>query len=78
MAKLTDFETPLGQKGNLFNPGSWIPLITGTVVLLFTFAMGQKVGNILGAKIPLINTHPQAPFQPIPQPAAASSDIYIG
>lgn len=78
MAKLLDFETPTGQKGNVLNPMSWVPLVLGTVVLLATFSMGEKLGSIVSGKIPLVNTRPQYPFAPTAQAAPASTDLYIG
>lgn len=80
-ANILNFETPTGQKGNLLHPGSWIPLIIGTFVLLFTFSVGQKLGNVVHSKLPAVNTTPNSPWAPAaPAPAAnaASSKMYIG
>lgn len=52
MAKLTDFKTPTGTKGNILNPGDWISLILGGVVLIFTFAASQNVAKLVGGKVP--------------------------
>lgn len=45
MAKLTDFTTPTGQKGNILQPSSWLPLITGAMMFLLTFSLGQWIFN---------------------------------
>lgn len=56
MAKLTEFTTPTGAKGNLFSPSSWVSLIIGTVVFLLTFALGQHALQKIGNKIPVNTT----------------------
>lgn len=43
MAKLGNFKTPTGATGNIFSLGSWAELILGAMVLLLTFATGQKL-----------------------------------
>ncbi|MEA4892652.1 MAG: hypothetical protein VB085_08840 [Peptococcaceae bacterium] len=43
MPKLGDFKTPTGATGNVFSLGSWAELILGAIVLLLTFATGQKM-----------------------------------
>jgi hypothetical protein len=52
MAKLTDFKTPTGTTGNLFNPMDWLQLILGVIVLLATFGIGQNLANKLNGKGP--------------------------
>lgn len=63
MAKLTDFTTPTGVKGNLFDLQSIWGLILGTVVLLATFAMGQNVANKVSGKVPLVDTQIEKPYR---------------
>jgi hypothetical protein len=76
--KLTEFKTPTGQSGNILDPSSWWGLILGTVVLLATFTMGQKLGNAIGAKLPVVNTHPSQVFSPMAAPAASNPNTYWG
>jgi hypothetical protein len=78
MAKITDFETPTGQKGNLFSPMTWIPLITGSLVLLATFSAAQKLGGAIGNKIPLIDSTPNSPWQSQPVPSNSDRTMYFG
>lgn len=75
---ITDFITPLGTQGNILNPMSWWGMILGTVFLLATFSLGQKVGNAVGGKVPLLSTHPQQPFSPMPTASPANTTEYIG
>lgn len=62
MAKITDFETPMGTKGNILKPSTWVPLILGSLVLLITFSAAEKAGKLVSGKIPLINANPTNPF----------------
>lgn len=62
MAKITDFETPMGTKGNILKPGTWIPLILGSLVLLVTFSAAEKAGKFVSGKVPLLNSSPTYPF----------------
>lgn len=68
MAKLTDFQTPTGAKGNLFDITSWTSLILGTVMLFVTLGIGQNVARKLDGKGPL-DTSVEYPFStgaPVP------------
>lgn len=51
--KLTDFQTPMGQQGNLFSLTSWTSMILGTVVLIATFGIGQSIAQKLNGKGPI-------------------------
>lgn len=56
MAKLGNFESPSGAKGNVFDIGDWGSMILGAFMLLFTFGIGehfyQKVtGRVHSAQI---------------------------
>lgn len=53
MAKLTDFTTPTGAKGNILDISSWSQMILGSMVLLATFAIGQNFLNKASSKIPI-------------------------
>jgi hypothetical protein len=52
VAKITDFKTPTGASGNLFDITSWTSMILGTVVLLATFGIGQNIASKLNGKGP--------------------------
>ncbi len=43
MAKLGDYKLPTGGTGNITSVGDIISLVLGSMVLLFTFAWGQKL-----------------------------------
>jgi hypothetical protein len=50
MAKLTEFVTPTGQRGNLMQPMSLVPMILGGVVFLAILgAAGKLFGMVKGA-----------------------------
>lgn len=77
--KITDFETPTGQRGNILNPMSWWSMVLGVIVFLATLSLGQKLGASLGAKTGgILNTNPQQPFLARPTPAPVSNVRYIG
>lgn len=76
MAKLTDFKTPTGVSGNLFDVSSWLGLIVGTVVLFITFGLGQKLAQGLNGKIG-IDTNIEQPWQnPMAQQTGPSRQVY--
>lgn len=52
MAKLTEFQTPTGQRGNLMKPMSLIPMIVGTVVMAAVVTVGMKLYGMLSALVP--------------------------
>lgn len=64
MAKITDFTTPFGTHGNLFDIKSIWGLVLGAGVLLVTFGFGQRLAGIVHNRIPAVPSTPQAPFQP--------------
>lgn len=71
--KLTDFKTPTGASGNIFNPSDWIGLILGTVVLFVTFAAGQNIaGKINGKAGGFVDTQID-PIIARPQPATPAA-----
>lgn len=71
MAKMTEFQTPMGARGNLLSPSSWIQLILGAVVMIITFAVGQNITKKVGSKLP-IDTQPD-PFFSTPVMATSSA-----
>lgn len=77
MAKLGDFKTPTGSSGNVFDLGSWLALIVGTIVLFITFGMGQKVAQGLNGKLGL-DTNIEQPWQTpmAQQPVGPQRTIY--
>lgn len=62
MAKLTDFQTPTGAKGNLFSPGDWGSLILGSAVLFLTVGVGQHIAGKVQGRVP--DTQINNPFPP--------------
>lgn len=60
--KLTDFQTPTGASGNLFDITSWTSLILGTIMLLVTFGIGQNLAQKLNGKGP-IDTDIEQPWK---------------
>jgi hypothetical protein len=77
-ANIANFTTPTGAHGNLFKPSTWLPLIVGAFVFLFTFTAAQKLGSAVHSKLPVVNTDPYSPFQSRPTAAPASTKEYIG
>jgi hypothetical protein len=74
MAKITDFTTPTGQHGNLFNIGDWAKIILGAFVFLIGFAMGQNLVQRITGKVPFIDTT----IDPIVyQPQATTKKMYL-
>lgn len=68
--KLTNFKTPTGQSGNILNPSDWLSMVLGVMVLLITFAMGQKFTSMVGEKASFVDTSIEKPYddpQPKPQ-----------
>jgi hypothetical protein len=66
MAKLGEFQTPTGAKGNILNPGDWLGLIVGAVVLIITFAVGQNLAGKVGSRLPIDTQVDQPWTSPIP------------
>lgn len=72
MAKLGDFKLPTGGSGNVFSLGDIMSLVIGSMVLLFTFAWGQKAYQMANRVMPAplrdsidpIITAPTAAAQP--------------
>lgn len=71
MAKLGNFESPTGAKGNVFDIGDWGSMILGTVMLLVTFGIGEHFANKLTGKVPAASISnpfpPQVPVSTAPQ-----------
>lgn len=63
MAKLTDFETPTGAKGNLLNPMDLMKLVLGGVVFIFAFATAQNVAGKISGKASFIDTTIEKPYR---------------
>lgn len=61
--KLTDFETFTGVKGNLFDLGKLWSLILGSLVLIFTFAMGQNLAAKVSGRVPMVDTTIEQPWK---------------
>lgn len=76
MAKLTDFQTPTGAKGNILDPSSWISLILGSLVLIVTFALGQNVVQKLGSKVPFDTTIDPLVKTPVVASSAPAREVY--
>lgn len=52
MAKLGNFETPTGAKGNVFEIGSWGSLILGSMIMILTFGIGEHFAARIQGKVP--------------------------
>lgn len=61
MAKLTDFQTPTGAKGNILSVSSWVSMILGTVMLFVTLGIGQNLARKVDGKGP-IDSSVEYPF----------------
>jgi hypothetical protein len=72
VAKLGEFQTPTGAKGNILNPGDWLGLIVGAVVLIITFAVGQNLAGKVGSRLP-IDTRIDQPWD-IPAPVVVNNE----
>jgi hypothetical protein len=69
VAKLTDFQTPTGQAGNLFDLTSWTKGILGVLFLFITFGIGQRLAQKLDGKGPFDTSIEQpwkSPSVPVP------------
>lgn len=66
MAKLGEFQTPTGAKGNILNPTDWLSLVVGAIVLIVTFALGQNLASKMGSKLPIDTTIDQPWASPMP------------
>jgi hypothetical protein len=65
MAKMTEFVTPTGARGNLLSPSSWIQMILGVIVFLVAFAIGQNITQKASSKLPFDTTIDPIVKQPI-------------
>lgn len=74
--KLTDFTTPTGISGNLFDISSWISLILGTVVLLATFGIGQNLASKVNGKGP-IDTEIEQPWKSPVAAVTGNTETFI-
>lgn len=68
MAKLGQFQTPTGAKGNIFSLDSWVSMIVGAVVLIVTFAIGQDLAKKIGGVAP-VDTTVDRPWKAVPKMA---------
>jgi hypothetical protein len=75
MAKLTDFQTPTGAKGNILHPSDWLSLIVGSAVLFLTVGVGQHLANKVGSRVP--DTSINQPWQSAPAPAPTNQKITL-
>ncbi len=66
MAKLGEFQTPTGAKGNILNPSDWLSLVVGAVILIITFALGQNLAGKIGGRLPIDTTVDQPWAVPAP------------
>jgi hypothetical protein len=62
MAKMTDFTTPTGVKGNIFDLTSMWNMILGTAIFLFVFSTGQNLAKRVSDKVPAVDTRPDQPW----------------
>jgi hypothetical protein len=62
LAKLGNFETPTGSKGNVFEIGSWGSLILGSMIMVLTFGIGEHIASRVQGKVPM--TSVSNPFPP--------------
>jgi hypothetical protein len=62
VAKLTDFTTPTGVKGNLFDLAGLWSMILGALVFLVVLAFGQKLGAKVSSVAPIIDSTPDQLF----------------
>lgn len=76
MAKLTDFTTPTGAKGNILDPTSWFSMILGSLVLIVTFALGQNLVQKVGSKVPFDTTIDPLVKTPMAASSAPSREVY--
>jgi hypothetical protein len=63
MAKLGDFQTPTGAKGNVFRISDIGSLVLGAIVLIFTFAAGQNLASKLNGKAPFLDGQVEQPWK---------------
>lgn len=72
---VTSFTNPFtGQKGNLTNVASIWNMILGVVVVLFTFATGQKIANSVEKTTKIVDTSPTSIVQ---KPVAQSKQVRV-
>lgn len=76
MAKLTDFETPTGVKGNLLNPTDLLKMVLGGFVMIFTFAAAQNLAGKVSSRVPAIDTTIEKPYRD-PQPTNTSRKVVL-
>jgi hypothetical protein len=51
LAKLGQFESPTGAKGNVFDISDWGSMILGSFMLLLTFGIGQAFAQKVTGKV---------------------------
>lgn len=56
------FETPTGQKGNIFSPKSWLSGILGAAVLFFFLAIGQNIAKTVSSRVPQMDSQLDQPW----------------
>lgn len=67
--KLTKFQTPTGQTGDILNISDWTKMVLGGVVLLSSLSLAQRLGGMLGGRTAgLIDTTPNAFTDARPEP----------
>lgn len=76
MAKLTEFQTPTGAKGNILDPSSWVQMILGSAVLFLTLAIGQNVANRASGKAPFLDSRMDQPWD-TPQPTVKKDSVEV-
>lgn len=55
MAKLGDFQTPTGQRGNLLSPKTWLGLILGALALMISFGVASVLYGKVKRAVPGAN-----------------------
>lgn len=75
LAKLGNFETPAGGKGNLFDIGSWGGMILGSMVMILTFGIGEHIASRIQGRVPA--TQVTQPWQSVPAPQIGQQKITL-
>jgi hypothetical protein len=73
--KITDFQTPLGAKGNILNPKDWVGLILGGVVLIASFAMAQNFSRAISRRVPAFDSSIEQPWSPAPVMSSFTEEV---
>lgn len=72
---VTGFTNPFtGQKGNITNIASIWNMVLGVVVVLFTFATGQKIANSVEKTTKIVDTSPTPIVQ---KPTVQSKQVRV-